>query len=76
VTSLDLGSAQQTLSDSRFGSRVVYQDTSDPNSVGLVLSQLPAGGSKLKPGSNVTLTVGRQPDATTAPATTDTTPTP
>jgi serine/threonine-protein kinase len=70
VTSLDLGSAQQTLSDSHFGNRVVFQDTSDPNSEGLVLSQLPEGGTQLKPGSNVTLTVGRY---TAQTPTTDTT---
>jgi beta-lactam-binding protein with PASTA domain/predicted Ser/Thr protein kinase len=74
VTSLDLGSAQQTLSDSHFGNRVVFQDTPDPNSEGLVLSQLPAGGTQLKPGSNVTLTVGRY--TTQPPPTTATLPTP
>jgi eukaryotic-like serine/threonine-protein kinase len=73
VTSLDLGSAQQTLSDSHFGNRVVFQDTSDPNSEGLVLSQLPEGGTQLKPGSDVTLTVGRY---TTETPTTDTTQSP
>ena len=59
VTSLDLGSAEQTLHDSGFNARVVYQDTSDPNSEGLVLSESPAGGTQLKPGASVTLTVGR-----------------
>ncbi|HEX7527216.1 MAG TPA: Stk1 family PASTA domain-containing Ser/Thr kinase [Gaiellaceae bacterium] len=69
VTSQDLGSAQQTLSDSHFGNRVVFQDTPDPNSEGLVLSQAPAGGAQLKPGASVTLTVGRytaQPPPPTA----------
>ena len=75
VTSLDLGSAQQTLSDSGFGNRVVFEDTSDPNSEGLVLSQTPPGGTQLKPGGNVTLTVGRYP-TTPPPTTTDTLPTP
>jgi beta-lactam-binding protein with PASTA domain/predicted Ser/Thr protein kinase len=76
VTSQDLGSAQQTLSDSGFGNRVTFQDTSDPNSDGLVLSQLPAGGTQLKPGSNVTLTVGRYAAQPPPPTTTATTPTP
>jgi len=74
VTSLDLGSAEQTLHDSGFNARgIVYQDTPDPNSDGLVLSQAPVGGTQLKPGGNVTLTVGRYtatpPTTTTAPPT-------
>jgi eukaryotic-like serine/threonine-protein kinase len=59
VTSLDLGSAEQTLHDSGFNARVIYQNTSDPNNDGLVLSETPPGGAQLKPGSTVTLTVGR-----------------
>jgi beta-lactam-binding protein with PASTA domain/predicted Ser/Thr protein kinase len=59
VTSLDLASAEQTLHDSGFTPVVVYQDTPDPNSEGLVLAQDPASSTQLKPGSNVTLTVGR-----------------
>ncbi|MDX6466011.1 MAG: eukaryotic-like serine/threonine-protein kinase, partial [Gaiellaceae bacterium] len=70
VTSLDLGSAEQTLHDSGFGATVVYEPTSDPNSDGLVLSEDPPGGTQLKPGSKVTLTVGRYSTVTT---TTDTT---
>ena len=74
VTSLDLVSAEQTLHDSGFNARgIVYQDTPDPNSDGLVLSQAPVGGTQLKPGGNVTLTVGRYtatpPTTTTAPPT-------
>lgn len=75
VTSLDLGTAEQTLHDSGFNPRVVYQDTTDPNSEGLVLSETPPGGTQLKPGSSVTLTVGRY-SAAPPPPTTDTTPTP
>jgi serine/threonine protein kinase/beta-lactam-binding protein with PASTA domain len=59
VTSLDLGSAQQTLSDSGFRSRVTYQDVFDPNQEGIVLDQTPPGGTQAKPGSGVTVTVGR-----------------
>ncbi len=77
VTSQDLGSAQQILSDSGFGNRVTFTDTNDPQNDGLVLSQLPAGGTQLKPGSNVTLTVGRYTaQAPPPPTTTDTLPTP
>jgi len=73
VTSLDLGTAQQTLHDSGFRAQVVYQDTTDPQSDGLVLAEAPPGGTQLKPGSSVTLTVGRLVTATTT-ATTTTTP--
>jgi serine/threonine-protein kinase len=77
VTSQDLGSAQQILSDSGFGNRVTFTDTNDPQNDGLVLSQLPAGGTQLKPGSNVTLTVGRYTaQAPPPPTATDTLPTP
>jgi beta-lactam-binding protein with PASTA domain len=76
VTSLDLGSAQQTLHDSGFSAHVVYQDTADPNSVGLVLAQDPPGSTQLKPNAVVTLTVGRQPATTPPGTTTDTTQTP
>jgi serine/threonine-protein kinase len=65
VTSLDLASAEQTLQDSGFTPVVVYQDTPDPNSEGLVLAQDPASGTQSKPGSNVTLTVGRYNAAAT-----------
>ncbi|MGZ8717250.1 MAG: Stk1 family PASTA domain-containing Ser/Thr kinase [Gaiellaceae bacterium] len=73
VTSLDRGSAEQLLKDSGFNPRVIFEDSGDPNNEGLVLSQDPLGGEQLKPGSPVTLTVGRYNAAAT---TTDTTPTP
>jgi serine/threonine-protein kinase len=69
VTSLDLGSAEQTLSDSGFKARVTYQDVFDPNQEGIVLAQSPGGGTQAKPGSGVTVTVGRYTgggDTTTA----------
>jgi serine/threonine-protein kinase len=59
VTSLDAESAQQLLSDSGFGSRVAFRDTPDPNQEGIVLEQTPPGGTEAKPGSSVTITVGR-----------------
>jgi eukaryotic-like serine/threonine-protein kinase len=75
VTSLDLAAAEQTLHDSGFNARVIYESTGDPNNEGLVLSEDPPGGTALKPGSPVTLTVGRYTaDTTTTTATTTTTP--
>ncbi|HWX09992.1 MAG TPA: PASTA domain-containing protein, partial [Gaiellaceae bacterium] len=70
VTSLDLGTAQQTLHDSGFRPQVIYQNTSDPNSDGVVLAETPVGGTQLKPGSSVTLTVGRLVVGTTTTTTT------
>ena len=35
------------------------QDTNDPGQDGIVLSQDPAGGAQAKPGSTVTIVVGR-----------------
>jgi len=72
VMSLDLGTAQQTLQSSGFKSHVVYQDTTDPQSDGLVLAENPPGGTQLKPGATVTLTVGRLASG----GTTTTAPTP
>jgi serine/threonine-protein kinase len=60
VTSLDAGSAQQLLSDSGFRSRVAFRDVfDDPSQDGIVLEQTPPGGTEAKPGSTVTITVGR-----------------
>jgi eukaryotic-like serine/threonine-protein kinase len=73
VTSLDQAAAQQTLHDSGFNANVIYEATDDPNNEGLVLSEDPPGGTQLKPGSKVTLTVGRYSPGTTT-ATTTTTP--
>jgi beta-lactam-binding protein with PASTA domain len=53
---------------------VLLQDTSDPNSDGLVLDESPLGGAQLKPGATVTLTVGRFAAGGTTTATTTTTP--
>ena len=62
------------MHDSGFRARVIYQDTSDPNSDGLVLDESPLGGAQLKPGATVTLTVGRFAAGGTTTATTPTTP--
>jgi serine/threonine-protein kinase len=70
VSSLDVGTATSTLANSGFKSKIVYQDVTDPNFDGTVLQQDPAGGGQAKPGTTVTLTVGKLAQATT---TTDTT---
>jgi serine/threonine-protein kinase len=59
VTSQDEASATQTLQQSGFVVKVQYQDTADPNQNGIVLSQTPPGNTKAKPGSTVTIIVGR-----------------
>jgi beta-lactam-binding protein with PASTA domain len=79
VSSTDLGTAEQTLRASGFSNiKVVYQDTTDPNSDGVVLDQTPEGGQQAAPKTNVTLTVGRLSTGgqTTTAATTTTAPTP
>jgi eukaryotic-like serine/threonine-protein kinase len=59
VTSQDEESATQTLERSGFAVDVQDQETTDPTQDGIVLSQDPAGGEELKPGSTVTIVVGR-----------------
>jgi beta-lactam-binding protein with PASTA domain len=59
VSTLDEGTAVDTLKASHFKVTVVRQDTNDPGQDGIVLSQDPAGNSQAKPGSTVTIVVGR-----------------
>ena len=59
VTSQEEASAAQTLEQSGFTVDVQEQETTDPNQDGIVLSQDPPGGTKAKPGSTVTIIVGR-----------------
>jgi serine/threonine-protein kinase len=59
VSSQDEESAIEALEQSGFTVEVVDQDTFDPNQDGIVLSQDPPGGTKAKPGSTVTIVVGR-----------------
>jgi len=74
VTGLDYGSATQQLQDAGFRSQIVYETVSDPNADGIVQVQDPAGSVLAKPGSTVTLTVGRYvPSGTTTGTTTTTT---
>jgi beta-lactam-binding protein with PASTA domain/predicted Ser/Thr protein kinase len=75
VSSTDLGSAEQTLKASGFRVVVVYQDVTDANSDGIVLSQTPQGGTQQPPHTLITLTVGRlTTGGTTTAGTTTTTP--
>ncbi|TML86288.1 MAG: Stk1 family PASTA domain-containing Ser/Thr kinase [Actinobacteria bacterium] len=73
VQSYDKTTAGQTLHAAGFNVRVTWQDTTDPSQDGIVLSQDPQGGAEQKPGTVVTLTVGR---LVTQTDTTDTTTTP
>jgi eukaryotic-like serine/threonine-protein kinase len=59
VTSQDEDSATQTLEGSGFSVDVQDQDVTDPAQDGIVLSQDPPGGTKAKPGTTVTIVVGR-----------------
>jgi serine/threonine-protein kinase len=59
VTSQDEAAATEALQQSGFTVDVVDQDTFDPNQDGIVLSQDPPGGTKARPGSTVTIIVGR-----------------
>ena len=59
VGGYDEETATQTLEQSGFSVDVQDEDTTDPSQDGIVLSQDPAGGTKAKPGSTVTIVVGR-----------------
>jgi beta-lactam-binding protein with PASTA domain/predicted Ser/Thr protein kinase len=74
VSSLDVGTATSTLANSGFKSKIAYQDVTDPSLDGSVLSQDPQGGTEAKPGTTVTVTVGRIAQATTTTDTTTTIP--
>jgi eukaryotic-like serine/threonine-protein kinase len=51
--------ARAMLQDAGFRPRTIFQDVTDPLQDGVVLSQDPAGNSQAKPGSTVTIVVGR-----------------
>jgi serine/threonine-protein kinase len=59
VTSYDEAAARQALEQSGFSVDVQDQDTTDPAQDGIVLSQDPPGNTKAKPGTTVTIIVGR-----------------
>jgi serine/threonine-protein kinase len=73
VTSLDVDTATATIASAGFRVKTVDEAVSDPSLDGTVLSQTPDANTEAKPGSLVTLTVGRAAGDTT---TTDTTTTP
>jgi serine/threonine-protein kinase len=72
-TGSDQGTAKADLQQAGFHVKVVQQTTTDLNQDGYVISQNPPGGANAKPGSTVTITVGKYVAPTTAPATTTTT---
>jgi serine/threonine-protein kinase len=59
VTSQDEDAATQSLERSGFVVEVQDQETTDPNQDGIVLSQEPPGNTRAKPGTTVTIVVGR-----------------
>ena len=59
VTSQQEDIARATLESSGFDVVVQDEETTDPNSDGIVLNQDPAGGTKAAPGTTVTIFVGR-----------------
>jgi eukaryotic-like serine/threonine-protein kinase len=59
VTSQDQASAQSQLRSSGFRVRIETQDTNDPSTDGIVLSQDPAGGTQAPKGTTVTIVVGK-----------------
>jgi serine/threonine-protein kinase len=59
VTSQEEDQARATLVSSGFKVAVEDQQTTDPNEDGIVLSEDPPGGTQAKPGSTVTILVGR-----------------
>ncbi|HMJ00584.1 MAG TPA: Stk1 family PASTA domain-containing Ser/Thr kinase [Gaiellaceae bacterium] len=59
VGGYDQDTATQTLERSGFSVDVQEQDTTDPSQDGIVLSQDPPGNTKAKPGTTVTIVVGR-----------------
>ncbi|HEY2541878.1 MAG TPA: Stk1 family PASTA domain-containing Ser/Thr kinase [Gaiellaceae bacterium] len=76
VRTLDSGSATGQLQNVGFKVKYTYTTVSDPNQDQIVLDQNPEGGQQAKPGSTVTLNVGRCPSSgCTAATTTDTTTT-
>jgi eukaryotic-like serine/threonine-protein kinase len=59
VTTQDVSIAQTTLENAGFRTRIVLEDTADPTSDGIVISQDPIGGSQAEPNAIITLFVGR-----------------
>jgi eukaryotic-like serine/threonine-protein kinase len=78
VESSEAETARELLQTSGFKVKLVRQDTDDPLLDGVVISQDPPGSTQQKPGTTITIIVGRlvePPPATTATTPTDTTTT-
>jgi eukaryotic-like serine/threonine-protein kinase len=73
VVTQDPAIARATLERAGFQVQEQIEDTADPASEGIVLGQDPAGGTQAKPGSVVTIFVGRYTGTETQP--TETVPT-
>jgi beta-lactam-binding protein with PASTA domain len=65
VTSQSQTDAQAQLKASGFGVRIVPQPVTDPNQDGIVQTQDPPGGTQARPGTVVTIAVGKFGAATT-----------
>jgi eukaryotic-like serine/threonine-protein kinase len=74
VTGLDEATAQTQLEDKGFVVNVRDRPTQDEAEDGNVVEQRPAATTQAKPGSTVTIFVGRLESAPTEPGTTTTTP--
>jgi len=59
VRNLDVGSATSTLQNAGFRVKFSYTTVTDPNQDQIVLDQSPEGNQQAKPGSTVTVVVGR-----------------
>jgi eukaryotic-like serine/threonine-protein kinase len=75
VENTDMDTARSQLAASGFKVKVQHEDTSDPSLEGIVISQDPPPDTQAKPGSKVTIVVGRFKAPPTEPTTTDTTAT-
>ncbi len=77
VVNLDTATAKTTLQVAGFKVKVQFTDTTDQTQADHVISQDPGGNAQAKPGSAVTITVGRfnQPPPTSTTTTTTTTTT-
>jgi eukaryotic-like serine/threonine-protein kinase len=69
VTSLAADTARSTLEQSGFKVKVVQQSVTDPSLDGIVLDEKPSPDSQAKPGSTVTIFVGRFSSQTTTDTT-------
>jgi beta-lactam-binding protein with PASTA domain len=76
VTGQPEAAAKSSLGAAGFSVNVSTQTVTSKSKNGIVLSQTPAGGTKAKKGSTVTIVVGnyKQPTTPTTPTTTSTTP--